>query len=404
MLEARDLLAATSGTRELSRKRMIIEVMIKSDRQSRLARRLGVSQASVSAAVKDLTDNEIVENDTESRSRAGGGKVRLRATRGVAIGIDLGFNHVTVIARRVDQPHDKPTIRTTDVGANVGLRRVLDEIKRMIADAVAETSQRMEDVVSAGVAVPRMINPRNERFTTPILPPWVEGDEPAAEFSKLLRVHVAIDNDANLGAMAEQTYGLDEPVETVVYVKASTGVGVGIMIGHNLLRGQRGMAGEIGHLTLRPEGHACMCGGRGCLDTIVGAEALLNQVRQAHRGNAFDVPSNLRSLVEKAHNGNAVCTRVLNDAGRTLGFALAQLCNLLNPDLIVLGGELSNGRSLVLDTCRQELRRYALSGAVSETDGFQIRLSPLGSLAEAQGALILGLRSRQLESGDSTAA
>lgn len=395
MLEARELLAGTAGSKELGRRRMIVEIMVKPDRQSRLARRLGVSQATVSTLIKELAESGIVEGDS---ARPSSGGVRLRPTRGVAVGIDLGFNHVTVIARRVDEPYDRLVSRTSDNGANRGLDRLLPEIQQMVSDAVAETGQHLDGIVSAGVAVPRMINPRDERFTTPILPPWTSDDQPARALSKLLKVqHVAIDNDANLGAMAEQTYGLEDPVETVVYIKASTGIGAGITIGSTLVRGLRGMAGEIGHLTLRRDGDACMCGGRGCLDTIAGAEALLAQVRQAYRGNAFDTPTTLKSLVEKALAGDAVCVRVLNDAGRALGFALAQLCNLINPNLIVLGGELANGKHLVIDTCGQQLRRYALSGAVGELDGFVLRTTALGQLAEAHGALILGLRSRQLD-------
>jgi predicted NBD/HSP70 family sugar kinase len=397
MLEARDLLGPSSGSRELSRKKIIIELMIKSDRQARLARRLGVSQASVSVAIKELMESGIIKDGTERGSRPGAGNVRLNRIRGVAVGIEVGFNHTTVIARRVDESYDRVITRVSPEGANSGLPRLLTETKRMIADVVSETGQRMSDVVSAGVAVPRMINPRDGRFTTPVLPPWTANDMPDAALSNILGVPVVIDNNANLGVLAEQTYGLQEPIETVAYVKASTGVGVGIMIGNTLIRGQRGMAGEIGHLPLRPDGDVCMCGGRGCLDTLVGTEALLAQVRQAQRGSVSDAPTTITSLIEKAHNGDGVCIRILNDAGRTLGLALAHLCNLLNPNLVILGGELATAKSLVLDTCRQELRRFALSGAVSEADGFQLQLSSLGMLSEAQGALILGLRSRQGE-------
>jgi predicted NBD/HSP70 family sugar kinase len=398
MLEARDLLAPVSKTKDASRRKLIIEVMIKSDKQSTLARRLGVSPASVSTAIKDLVEGGIVRSD-DSRS---GGKVRLSAMRGVAVGIDLGFNHVTVIARRVDQSYDRVASSGYDRGANAGLRQLLPEIKRMVVDVVTAVGERADNLVSVGVAVPRMINPRDNRFTTPVLPPWTEADDPVAELSQLLGAPVAMDNDANLGAMAEQTYGLDVPVETVVYVKASTGVGVGIMIGSVLVRGRRGMAGEIGHLMLRLDGDMCMCGGRGCLDTIVGAEALIEQAKVAHRGNHVIAPMTLTSLVDMAHRGNAVCVRILNDAGRTLGLALAQLCNLLNPDLVVLGGDLATGKDLVLDPCRQELRRFALTGAVGEASGFDLRLSSLGSVPEAQGALILGLRSRQVEDAPET--
>lgn len=395
MLEARDLLGPVSGAREANRKKMLVEIMIKSDRQSRIARRSGLSQASISTAVQELTESGVLENDRGAdRTRGRSAAVRLVPLRGVAVGVDISHDHVTVVARRVDQQFDRIYVQQRGDGANWGLPRLLPAIKSMIAEAVEETGQSLDDVVSAGVSVPRMIDPRSGRFTTPVLLPWHEQDEPAEELSRYLGIRAAIDNDANLGAVAEQIYGMDEPAETVVYVKATTGVGVGIVIGDHLYRGHRGMAGEIGHLTIDPRGDVCECGGRGCLDTIVGAESLIAEVRTSHRGSTADVPVNLASLIEKAHARDAVCTRVLQDAGRVLGMALAQLCNLLNPRLIVLGGELAQGKELILAPCRQELLRYSLAGAVNPAGGFMLRLSQLNPYAEAQGALILGLRAR----------
>ncbi|CCH32729.1 ROK family protein [Actinosynnema sp. NPDC047251] len=393
MREARELLDAPVQGRESTLKRLIIEIMVKSDRQSQLSRRAGVSQGLVSAAIADLAKEGVVEVDAPGSGRARG-KVRLSPMRGVAVGIDLGFNHISVAARPVDHPHDRIAARTESPGANVGLRRLLPEVLRLVREAVEETGQDIADVVSAGLAVPRMVDPRTGRFATPVLPPWEADDQPANELAVELGVPVVMDNDANLGALAEQTYTSEDAVEHVVYVKASTGVGIGIVVGANLVRGQRGMAGEIGHLTIDPDGEMCLCGGRGCLDTLVGAESLLAKVKQSQRGTARDVPTTLAALVLRARNGDAVCTRVLNDAGRVLGFALAQLCNLINPHRIVLGGELAEARSMVLDSCRQELTRFALSGAVAPTADFELRTSTLSPYAEAQGALILGLRSR----------
>ncbi|NUT49473.1 MAG: ROK family transcriptional regulator [Saccharothrix sp.] len=398
MIEARELLGPAGGARDANRRRMLIEIMIKADRQSRIARRSGLSQASVSTAVQELAEQGVLENDrVQEKVRGRSAQVRLAPIRGVAVGVDISHDHVTVVARRVDQRYDHVSVQQRSDGANRGLGRLMPIIKTMIAEAVEETGQTLDDVVSAGVSVPRMIDPRTGRFTTPVLLPWREDEQPAEELGRYLGIHVAIDNDANLGAMAEQIYGMDEPAETVVYVKATNGVGVGIMIGDMLYRGHRGMAGEIGHLTIDREGDVCECGGRGCLDTIVGSGSLLAEVRTSHRGSTTDVPVSLPSLIEKAHARDAVCMRVLQDAGRTLGVALAQLCNLINPRLIVLGGELATGKELVLEPCRQELQRYALSGAVNHREGFLLRLSQLSPYTEAQGALILGLRSCQLE-------
>ncbi|SDX79902.1 Sugar kinase of the NBD/HSP70 family, may contain an N-terminal HTH domain [Amycolatopsis xylanica] len=396
MLEAHELLGAVAGTREINRRKLIIEIMIKADIQSRIAYRMGVSAASVSTAVQELVEAGIVDGERGEAERGKGrGKVRLRPVRGLAVGIDVGFRRTTVIIRRVDARPDEIVVRRRADGAEQGLGRIVPIIWEMINEAATETSLRVDDVVSAGMAVPRMIDPRTGWLTTPVLPPWSLDDRPAAGLSDLLGLHVALDNDANLGALAEQIYGLEEPIETVVYVKASTGIGAGIVIGDKLHRGDRGVAGEIGHLTVDRDGAICLCGGRGCLDATAGAEALLSQVRRAFRHGSDDVPRSLTSVIERAREGDAVCARVLADAGRALGFALAQLVNLINPRLIVLGGELSSADELVLTPCEHELRRYGLAAAVSGAEGFTLRRSRLDALAEAYGALILGLRWRQ---------
>ncbi|MGW3962505.1 ROK family protein [Amycolatopsis sp. NPDC005003] len=387
MPDAHTLLGSAKGTKGHNRRKLIIEIMIKADQQSRIARRMGISEASVSTAVRDLAREGVVEIDRRV--------VRLAKTRGVALGIDLGFRRTAVIARQVDHGFEAVEREVLNEGANNGFSQVLPVLKRVIREVVRRTGHDLGDVVSAGLAVPRMIDPHNGRFATPVLPPWLETDEPAATLQEYFGgVRVAVDNDANLGAMAEQTYGLEEPLETVVYVKASTGVGAGIMIGDKVLRGERGMAGEIGHLTVDRDGAVCLCGGRGCLDTVVGAEALTGQIRRAGRRD-YEPPDSVRLLIKLAQNGDAACRRVLADAGRTLGFALAQLCNIVNPRLIVLGGDLSGAQELLVDPCLHELQRYALAGSVTDGARFEMRTSQLNTLAEAQGALILGLRSQQ---------
>lgn len=309
MRHARDFLAQTGTGRGGSLKKVLIEVMVKPGTQAQLSRRAGYSPGLVSEAIKELALEGIVD-----RSR--GDKVRLASMRGVAVGIDIGFNHTSVVARRLDQPTEEARSQRQEPGVNVGLRELRPTVLAMVEEVVAETGQSMADVVSAGLAVPRMVDSRTGRFTKPVLPPWEPGDDPARTLSDELEVPVAIDNDANLGVLAEQVYGSDDPVEHVVYVKASTGVGVGIMLGPNLVRGQRGMAGEIGHLTVEHEGRMCLCGGRGCLDTVVGAAALLAKVKQSHRGTNRENPATLAELIAKARDEDAVCRRVLNDADR----------------------------------------------------------------------------------------
>ncbi|KOV82911.1 ROK family protein [Nocardia sp. NRRL S-836] len=385
MRDARELLEQAASVRE-SLKKVMVEVMVKPGNQVQLSKRAGYSQGLVSEAIKELGRLGVVD-----RSR--GDKVRLGEMRGVAVGIDIGFNHTSVVARPLGHAAEEATKRRSQPGVNLGMAQLLPTVLAMVEETVADTEHDMGEVVSAGLAVPRMVDSRTGRFTEPVLPPWDPADDPAALLSQALSVRVAVDNDANLGALAEQVYGSDEPVEHIVYVKASTGVGAGIMLGPNLVRGQRGMAGELGHLAVDLNGRMCLCGGRGCLDTMVGADALLAKVRQSHRGTNRENPDSLADLIARAKDDDAVCRRVLNDAGRVLGFGLAQLCNLLNPHRIVIGGELAAAGDMVLGPCDYELRRHALHGATSEPLDFELGLSALSPHAEAHGALVLGLRS-----------
>ncbi|WP_197287487.1 ROK family protein [Streptomyces apocyni] len=372
---------------------MLISIMIKGDTQANLARRTGLAQSTVSNIVGELQTAGVLPNDKAEQARAvRRGTVRLPPTRNVAVGVHLGFVRATVVARRVDRPISETHSEHVASGANRGMSEVIPVLKQAIREAVGRTSLGLEDVVSLGVAVPRMVDPRTGRFASPILPPWSEGDDPSRDLGAWLGVPGALDNDANLGALAEQTYATDGHAEIVVYIKGSTGIGAGLVISNTPIRG-RGMAGEIGHLVFDPNGAVCRCGGRGCLETVIGANALVRQARDALSGSAVDVPHSLASLIEKAQAGDVVCERIMRDAGRVLGQALAQLCNLLNPDLIVVGGTLGAAQGMVLDPCQESLERFALRGAVGPHSGFTLKSSSMNQLSEAQGALLLGLTS-----------
>ncbi|MFF5016124.1 ROK family transcriptional regulator [Streptomyces sp. NPDC001165] len=381
-----------SATRSANRRKVFLAVAIKSDTQVGIARRTHLSQATVSAAVKELERAGLVRGaKTDGKGR--GGKVFLIPTEQVGVGVHLGFNHVTVVARRLDKVFDDVAVRVNAEGVARGWNRALPVVRDMILDVIEATGRERSDVFSLGVAVPRMIDPRTNEFTRPVLHPWRPGDNPAKDLGDLLGVRAVIDNDANLGALAEQTYGTREHAETVVYVKVSTGVGAGIIVHNSVLRGHRGMAGEIGHLTVDPDGAMCQCGGRGCLETVIGAEALVQQVRLARPRAGADF-EHLEDVIRAAKEHDAVCTRVIKDAGRTLGRFLAQLCNLFNPDVVVVGGQLAEC-DVLLDGCKESLYRFALPGAVDAGSGFDLTLSELGTRAEAQGALVLGLRGQE---------
>ena len=162
-----------------------------------------------------------------------------------------------------------------------------------------------------------------------------------------------------------------------------SGIGAGLIIGGQVYRGSGGTAGEIGHVLVDEHGPVCRCGNRGCLETYAGADALLDLLRR-QRGDQLTVDG----LVELARSGDAACQRVIVDAARFVGVAAATLCNQLNPEVLVIGGELAQTGELLLGPLRAAIARYAIPAAA---DDVRVVAGELGDRAELLGALVLVL-------------
>src|SRR5262249_18675322 len=195
------------------------------------------------------------------------------------------------------------------------------------------------------------------------------------------------DTDGTLGVLAEASFGAGRGRSDVVYVRLGSGVGAGLVIGGRLHAGAAGLAGEIGHVQVRPDGAVCRCGNRGCLETIA-AEAAIRALLLPARGH--DVTR--RELLELVATGDLGATRVVNDAGRAVGRVLADLCNVVNPEAIVVGGELSEAGDPLLSGIREALDRYALPGAADGVEGVH---GHLGEGAEVLGALAVVTQSTE---------
>jgi hypothetical protein len=175
-----------------------------------------------------------------------------------------------------------------------------------------------------------------------ILPGWV-GVDARAVMSERLGLPVRVENDANLGALAELVFGAGRGLQDFVYIKVSSGIGAGFVIDGSLHRGAGGTAGEIGHITLDESGRVCRCGNRGCLETFVGAPFLLELLRSSHGDDL-----GLRDMIDLAAAGDIGCARVIADAGRHIGVGVANLCNLLSPQRVIVGGELARAGEALL--------------------------------------------------------
>ena len=351
--------------------------------RSELARHTGLSRTTVASLLADLQSRGLVVEPPRGRSTGTRGRppslLRLDPSAGGALGIDFGHRHVrTAVA-------DLSSTVLAEASAPVDVDNDADaalEISAELVEHVLEGAHLDRPrIIGAGMGLPGPFD-RNRGLihSTAILPGWA-GRDPAVELARRIDVQVEVDNDANLGALAELMFGAGQGLSDAVYVKLATGIGAGFILGGRIYRGSTGIAGELGHVQVQPGGPVCACGGRGCLQTVAALPALLALAREV-QGPELTA----QGLIELVHAGDAGARRIVGDAGRAVGRVLADLCNLVNPQAIIVGGELSMAGEPLLAGMRESIDRHALPDIAKAVE---VKAAVLGERAEVLGALAL---------------
>jgi predicted NBD/HSP70 family sugar kinase len=350
-----------------------------------LVRASGLSRSTVSSLVADLirTGYVVETNDRGRPHKGGSGRppvlVALSAPAGGVAGVDIGHQHVRVaVADRSGTvlAEEHAAIDVDGHGADA-----LDQAAAMVRSLLATADVPREELQAVGMCLPAPLDRRSAGIRTGIMPGW-QGMVPAQELSRRLDAPVHVDNDANLGALAELHQGVARGRHDVVYLKVASGVGAGIVLGGRLHRGASGIAGEIGHVQVGEDGQVCRCGNRGCLETFVSARHLLAALQPA-----YDERLTVGRVLELDAAGDAGVRRVLSDAGRHVGRAVADLANSLNPELVVVGGKIGAAGSL-LDGLRRAIDRYAQPDTAAAVE---VVPGELGDRAEMIGAVALAI-------------
>lgn len=345
--------------------------------QVEIAAVTGLSPASISTLVRDLNDDGSVLLEPSIRNGRRATMVSLPGRRGVLAAVAIGDRDLRVaiagpsgtILERIRLP--LPFQHEPD--------ETLTRTARLVADLHTEIGRPISDLSAVGVAIQAPVDSVSGQVgSESVLPRW-NGVPLVDALQTQLGAPVRLDNDANMAALGELRAGVLTGVGTGCYLRASQGVGAGLVIDGEVFRGASGTAGEIGHVTLDENGAVCACGNRGCLDTFVGSRALVEAVRVSHGDMRFT------DLVTMARQGDPGCRRVLSDAGTHLGVAVAGLVNLVNPEVIVLGGDLISAADWVLGPMQEAIERRALPSAAATVE---LRASALGVDADLRGCLV----------------
>lgn len=315
-----------------------------------LAAKTGLNPSTVSSIVTELLQEGLVRETDLLPSPNGrpGRLLELSPDGGSAIGIEINVDYLSVML--------------TDFCANILWRcRVpsdpqdsqeailLKSIQLVREGLAAEPAQGLRPL-GIGVGVPGLVEMHTGELKLAPNLKW-QGVPIRAILSTAVDLPVFVENEANAAALGEYYFGAARGVENFIYLSAGIGLGGGILIGGKLFRGSQGFASEVGHMLVQPGGELCGCGRRGCWETLVGPQAVLRRVQKTLREGARSsmgamvagdfLRITFENVVQAATEGDPVALQALDEVGTYLGVGVANLINIFNPELIVLGGALN---------------------------------------------------------------
>ena len=336
-----------------------------------LGRLTGLSRTAVSARVRELTALGLVNEGDQAPSTGGrpAGLVSFNASAGVVLTAALGGSRVRLAA--CDLAGEPLASADIDREPGFGPDDLMPDVVTCLGQLLAKSGYSPARIFGVGLSLPGTVDPqRGCSADSPVLSGW-DGVPLVPYLRALTDAPVVVDNDANVIALAEWRSGAGRGSDDVLVVKASTGLGAGIVAGGVLQRGAARAAGEFGHnKTTAAAGKACRCGDVGCLEAVAGGWALVRML--AENGQAV---RNLRDVVELAHGGDALARRLIRDAGRHVGEVLAAAVNMLNPATLIVAGDVAGAYDIFVAGLRETL--YGNATALA-TRSLQIAPSAFG--------------------------
>ncbi len=364
----------------------VIETLYQHPATSRfeLARRTGLSRATVSNLVEELRTAGVVEEHEQpgERPRTSGRPpilLTLVPDAAFAVGLDFGHEHIRVAVCDLSGASVADDWSPAEV--DYAPTESLDLARELVHGALEAAGVDEERLLGVGMGLAAPINSTTgELAADGIMPGWRE-IRPAAEMEARLGVRVQLENDANAGALGETAFGAGRGVNDLIYVRLSAGIGAGLILDGKPYRGHSGFAGEIGHIVVDPSGPICRCGNRGCLESIASPVAVAAFLERSTRRDV-----SIARLLELVRTGDRGASRAVADAGEAIGRALTSFVNALNPELIVVGGELASAGGPLLEAIATAVERHSVPPAAV---GLRIVAGELGERAEVLGAAAL---------------
>lgn len=320
-----------------------------------LAKQTGLTRSTISRIVDELSQEKLVHEIAEAQNKRGrpGTLLALNPSGGSAIGIEIGVHFISIMLTDfISTPIWQERLEIDDL---TDWERYLSGAEMLIDQAIAIAEQNQLPLKGIGVAVWGMVN----QFTHLIhfAPNLKWRDVPLeTKWRQLYQVPVFVENDANASALGEYYFGAGKDIDDFIYISVDIGVGSGIISKGRLYRGATGYAGEIGHVTIDPNGDLCSCGKRGCLETKVGRNVIVENYKSlAHVENIT-----LEQIIQRGQAGDPLAKKIFEDTGEIIGSGIGFAVNMLNPKAIIIGWSLNQAFNLIIPGVRRSMTKSCL--------------------------------------------
>lgn len=358
----------------------VLEILLDGTARTKrdLSHLTGQARTTIAQRLAVLVEAGLVRETAEAAATGGRPSAAFEFDGGsrVILAVDLGSNDATFAVTNLFGDilaHATDPVRVSS-GPQVVMGTVVERLDALLRDC----SDAPLRVVAIGIGLPGPVDQNSGRPTSPPIMPGWDGFDVRQVLETRYGCPAFVDNDANILAVGERAAAWPD-VEDMVYVKIATGIGVGIISGGRLVHGAEGAAGDLGHVyTPAAEGLTCRCGNRGCLEAVAGGLSLAASL------SALGVPASTPAdIVALVRQGNLDSVRVLREAGRALGEVLAACTALLNPRLIVIGGEIVEVGEPLLAGVRESIYSRALPLASRNLRVAVAQSGPLGGVIGA---------------------
>lgn len=364
-----------------------------------LVARTEYSRTKISSEIDSLLEKHYIKENSETEYSGGrrSKSYSINGKLGLLAGVDIGATSIDLViadfSRRVLSRYSEAAL------VREGPIKILGRICSLLENTITEHGYSPEEVLGVGIGIPGPVDfTHGTVISPPIMPGWDRYPIIQTVSQWFPTANIVVDNDVNVMALGEIHEGNGKGIKNLIFVKIGTGIGAGIICHGEIYRGASGCAGDIGHISVSKSGPTCHCGNKGCLESLAGGPAMAERALIAAQAGKspillkrYKMNNDLltaEDIGQAAREGDQLSIEIIRESGQMIGDVLASLVNFYNPEMIVIGGGVSNLGNLLLSSIRQAVFYRSLPLATRNLD---IVFSGIGADAGVIGAVNLAL-------------